>query len=48
VELWACPGGCNAGGGQYKASEEILVRRKEWSDSIGSALWRTRWWVRTV
>ncbi|MGQ9514856.1 MAG: [Fe-Fe] hydrogenase large subunit C-terminal domain-containing protein [Thermoproteota archaeon] len=47
VELWACPGGCNEGGGQYRASEEIVARRKEWSDSIGSALWRTRWWART-
>ncbi|MBO3803110.1 MAG: hypothetical protein JTT11_04435 [Candidatus Brockarchaeota archaeon] len=48
VELWACPKGCISGGGQYKASEEILARRKEWIDGMGSALWRTRWWARSA
>jgi coenzyme F420-reducing hydrogenase gamma subunit len=42
IELWACPGGCITGGGQYHISAEVISRRREWSDSMGSALWRTR------
>ena len=48
VELWACPGGCITGGGQYKASDQIISRRREWADGMGSALWRKRWWVRST
>jgi len=38
VELWACPGGCITGGGQLKASDEIVSRRREWVEEIGSSI----------